>query len=245
MRLSLTDYILWLACFLIQLGVVLALFRRGLHKEYSYFYSYTILSLLGTVVLLCLVNSPFYFYAYWVIRFISAVISFAVLYEVFQHLFPPYRALRDASIVLFRCVVLFLVLTSSMWAINSIHPPTADSIFRAVLLADHSISLMQCGLVLFVLLFSAYLGLSRRHVWFGIALGFGLYASVHTLVMTAMFHQTIVEMRVLSRINSAAGVVAALVWLGYTVLASSRTVPATMRSQDLDSALKDARNSAR
>jgi hypothetical protein len=46
MHFSLADYILLLASPLFQVGVVVALFRRGLHKEYPYFYSYTILQVL-------------------------------------------------------------------------------------------------------------------------------------------------------------------------------------------------------
>jgi hypothetical protein len=243
MTLSLTDYILWLTCLPIQLGVVLALFRRGLHKEYPYFYSYMILSVLGTVVLWCVVNSPFYFYAYWVIRVIGAAVSFAVLYEVFQHIFRLCGALRGFSIMLFRSLALVLVLISGMLAITPFHPETGDSILTAVLLADRIVSLMQCGLALFLLLVGEYLGLSRHRVWFGIALGFGLYPSVRMFVVMGML-RLIVDQEVLNRINSAAGDVTALIWLAYTVL-PLRPAPATMRSNDWNPAQEDARDTAR
>ena len=45
---------------------------------------------------------------------------------------------------------------------------------------------MQCGLVFFLLLFSEYLGISRRSLLFGISLGFGLFAAINMLVATGM-----------------------------------------------------------
>ena len=45
---------------------------------------------------------------------------------------------------------------------------------------------MQCGLVFFMLLFSEYLGISRRSFLFGTSLGFGLFAAINMLVVTGM-----------------------------------------------------------
>jgi hypothetical protein len=243
MQFSLTDYVLWLASPIFQMGVLLALFRRGLYKEYPYFCNYTILQVLTVIFLLFVRNAPYlYYYGYWVINAVSVLISFAVLQEIFKDAFRPYEALRDLSVILFRWSVLVLVLVGGMWAITTNHSDQQDSVTAMILLADRSVRLMQCGLVFFLLLFSEYLGISRRHVLFGIALGFGLFASVHMLVATGMSHPGIIHTRVLNRINCAAYDVAALIWLGYTVLAPSRSSAlAAMRSQEWNSALEDAR----
>ena len=237
MHFDLADYILWLASPLLQVGVLVALFRRGLHKEYPYFYNYTILQVLNPVFLLCVQGSPsLYYYGYWSIMAISVVISSAVLYEIFKYAFRPYEALRYFSITLLRWSALVL-LVGGIWA-AILHSDQRDSINAAVLLAYRSVRLMQCGLGFFLLFFSGYLGISRRHILFGIALGFSLFASVSTLVATGMSHPSIVNALVLRRINCAAYDVAALIWLGYSVLAPSRTgTMAAMRSRDLNSAL--------
>src|SRR5271169_1449698 len=211
MQLSLIDYVLWLASPLFQLGVLAALFRRGLYREYPYFFNYTILQVLSIAFLLSVQHSPYlYFYGYWVSAAISVVISFAVLQEIFKDAFRPYEALRDLSVILFRWSLLVLVLVGGMWAITTIHADGRQPMPSMILLADRSVRLMQCGLVFFLLLFSEYLGISRRHVLFGIALGFGLFASVNMLVATGMSHPSIVHTSVLRRINCAAYDVAAL-----------------------------------
>jgi hypothetical protein len=239
MHFSLTDYILWLASALFQMGVLVALFRRGLHKKYPHFYNYTILQVLAGVFLLCVQGStPLYYYGYWVISAISVVISFAVLYEMFKDAFRPYEALRDFSVVLFRWSALVL-LVGGMWA-TTLHSDQPDSINAVVLLADRSVRLMQCGLGFFLLLFSKYLGISRRHVLFGIALGFGLFASVNMLAATSLSHPSILHVSTLRRIDLAAYDVAALIWLGYTALPSRSTALAAIRPQAWNSALQAA-----
>jgi hypothetical protein len=245
MQLSVSDYVFWLASPVFQLGVLWALFKRRLYRDYPYFFNYTILQVLTVAFLLCVRSSPYlYYYGYWVISTISLLISFAVLQEIFKDAFRPYEALRDLSVILFRWALLVLVLLGGMWAITASHSGSGglDPITTIIMQADRSVRLMQCGLVFFLLLFSEYLGISRRHVLFGIALGFGLFASVKMLVETGMPHRGFLHKAVLNRINMAAYDVAALVWLCYTALAPSRnTALAAMRSQDWNSALEDAR----
>jgi hypothetical protein len=243
MQLSLTDYVLWLASTFFQVGVLFALFRRGLHKEYPYFCNYTILQVVNTIFLLSVQRSQsLYYYGYWVSSALCVLISFAVLQEIFKEAFRPYEALRDLSGILFRWSILVLVLVGGMWAVTTIHSDGRDSITAVVLLADRCVRLMQCGLVFFLLLFSEYLGISRRHVLFGIALGFGLFASVHMLVATGMSHPSVLSEKILRRINCGAYDLAALIWLAYTALAPSRSASlASMRLPEWNSALADAR----
>ncbi len=242
MRFSLIDYLLWLPSALFQVGVVVSLLRRGLHREYPYFFNYTILQVLTVVLLLCVKRSPYlYYYGYWSITAISVIISFAVLQEIFKEAFRPYEALRDLSVILFRWSILVLLLVGGMWAINTVRSDQPDLINAVILLADRSVRLMQCGLVFFLLFFSEYLGISRRHVLFGIALGFGLYASVNMLTATGMSHSAFHGL-VLRRINCAAYDLAALLWLGYTALAPVRSSAlSAIRSPEWNSALEDAK----
>jgi len=244
MSFSLTDYSLWLASFFCQVGVVLALYKRGLYREYPYFFNYTILQVLQVTFLLCVQHYDYlYYYGYWSFAAINVVISFAVLQEIFKDAFRPYEALRDLSVILFRWSLLVLVLVGGMWAVNSHQSDQPDFINSLVLLADRSLRLMQCGLVFFLILFSEYLGISRRHLLFGIALGFGLFASVNMLVATGMSsHHSFLHGPALRRINMGAYDVAALVWLSYSLLAPSRSgARAAMRSPDWNSALEDVR----
>ena len=223
------------------------MFRRGLQREYPYFFYYTILS--GGELTFLLRRATFAFSVHllflWLlgIAALSVLISFAVLQEIFKEAFRPYEALRDLSVILFRWSALIVLLVGGMWAINTFHSADGRApLMNVILLADRSVRLMQCGLVFFLVLFSEYLGISRRHLLFGIALGFGLFASVNMLVATGMSHPSMVHASVLRRINMAAYDVAALIWLSYTMLAPSRSSAlAATRSPEWNSALEDAR----
>ncbi len=244
MHLHLIDYVLWFSASTIQLGVLVAMYKRGLHREYPYFFNYTLLQVVGDPILFVMNTRGYalYYFSYWLSAALSALVSFAVLYEIFQHAFRPYEALRDLGVILFRWSALVILLVAGMWAVTSGHPAQEGSITNAILLAERSVRLMQCGLVFFLLLFSEYLGISRRNLLFGIALGFGLFASVNMLVASGLSHPGVVHFIVLRWINSGAYNLSALIWLGYTALAPSRSgAQAARRSQEWNSALEDAR----
>jgi hypothetical protein len=220
MHLSLIDYILWFASPLLQVGVLVALFRRGLYREFPYFLTYIILQIGGiTFSLLTQRSVALYFYGYWPINVVSVVISLAILRKIFKQALRPYEDLHDLSAIFSRWLALVLVRSGCMWAVTSIHSDGHDSVRAGVLLAARSVRMMQCGLRFFVLLLSEYLGISRRHVLYGIALGFGLFTSVNVLMATGMSHPSAIHASVLWRLNLTACDLAALIWLVYTAFA--------------------------
>lgn len=244
MHLRLVDYVLWFVGPVMQFGVLVAMYRRGLHREYPYFFNYTVLQVLSEPILFVVQRHSYtmYYWGYYVSVALSALISFAVIQEIFRDAFRPYEALRDLSTILFRWSALLVLLIGVMWYITSAQSSGVDALTNGILMVQRSVRMMQCGLVFFLVLFSEYLGISRRHVLFGIALGFGLFASVNMLYATALAHGPFVRVSILRPINSAAYDIAVLIWLGYTVLAPSRsTALAAMRSQEWNSALEDAR----
>jgi hypothetical protein len=247
MHLRLVDYVLWLASPILQIGVVFAMLRRSLHRDYPFFLNYTILAIIAEPILFVIHGQSYtvYYYAYYVNYGLSIVLSFFVLQEIFETAFRPYEALRDLSVILFRWSALVVLLVGVMWAINAAHKPVNGSISDTILLADRSVRLMQCGLVFFLLLFSEYLGISRRSLLFGISLGFGFFAAVNMLVATGASNRGVVSQTTLSEINSAAYLFAVIIWLGYTLAAepsrSKLQEKVAVRSADWNSALEDAR----
>jgi len=250
MHLRLVDYVLWFAAPLLQAGVLVCMFRRGLQRDYPFFFNYTVLQVISVPVL-AIVNAysyAFYYYAYYVNLGLSLLLAFAVLQEIFKVAFRPYEALRDLGVILFRWAALVVFLVGVMWAINAAHKPENGVVQDIFLLADRSLRLMQCGLVFFLLLFSEYLGIPHRSLLFGISLGFGWFAAVNMLVFTGLSHRGIVRRATLSQLNSAAYLVAVITWLGYTMAAApseSKVAAALLlRSKDWNSALQDARVTA-
>ena len=247
MHLRLTDYVLWAAAPLLQVGVLTTMLRRGLHRNYPYFLNYTILAIISEPVLAFLFPRSYtaYYYAYYVNLALSVILSFAVLHEIFRDAFKPYEALRDLGTILFRWSALVILLVGVMWAINAGHSADNGKLTEVIVLASRSIRLMQCGLVFFLLLFSEYLGLPRRSFVFGVSLGFGLFAALDMLVLTGASHRGILSQAALRQINSAAYLMAVLIWFGYTLAAepveSTVAEQSLLRSKDWNSALEDAR----
>ena len=217
--------------------------RRGLQRDYPYFFNYIILQVVTFSFLFpaYFFSYTIYFYGYWVSIALSSLVSFAVLQEIFKDAFRPYEALQDLSVILFRWSALIVLLVAGMWAITTTHSSQFEAVTNTIFLIERSVRLMQCGLVFFLLLFSEYLGISRRHYLFGVAVGFGVYASLNMLVATGMAHPSIVPVMVMRWINSASYDLAVFIWLGYALLSEpSRRGKQLMRAKDLDNALQDA-----
>ena len=211
------DYILWLAAPFLQAGVLVMLLRRGLCKKYPYFSAYIVLQIVGFgLLLIAQHSSATYAYGYWALNGLSIFISLAIFWEIFRDVFRPYEALGNFSTLLFGWFASMFVLLGCMWALTS--TPTESSsanIFGE--LANRSIRLMQCGLGFFVLLVGKYLGVSRRHILYGIALGFGLFTSTNIL----MSRPTVAPASFYWRINVAACDLAVLIWLLYAALGTN------------------------
>ena len=245
MHLRPIDYVFWFAAPLLQAGVLVCMFRRALHRDYPFFFNYTLLQVVSVPALAIIYHYSYkaYYYGYFVNVGLSILLSFAVLQEIFKDAFRPYEALRDLGVILFRWSALVVFLVGVMWAINASYRPENGVVQDTFLLAERSLRLMQCGLVFFMLLFSEYLGIPHRSFLFGITLGFGFFAAVNMLVVTGASHHGILKHAALSQINSAAYLMTVMIWFGYTLAASpsSSKVTEAVRSKHWNSALQDAR----
>ncbi len=242
---SLSSQVLWFSAQVLQLGVLVCMYRRRIQDYYPAFFYYIILQVLSDPFLTLVQGRwPYtYYYSCWITNGLSVGLSFFVVQEVFRDAFRPFEALRDLSTILFRWSALVLLLVAGMSAVTATsHNP--DAITSTILLVDRNVRVMLCGLVFFLLMFSEYLGISRRHLLFGVAVGFGFFSAIHMLVVTAASHPTILHRSTLSAINSGAYVVACLIWLGYIAspktLLAGQTV-AEAQPADWNEALEDAR----
>ncbi len=238
--------LLWFSAQILQLGVLVCMYRRRIHEYYPAFFYYIIVQVLSDPFLtLAKPRWPFtYYFGYWSIASLSVVLSFYVLQEVFRDAFRPFEALRDLSTILFRWAALVLLLVAGMSAITAANSNNPDVITSTILMVDRNVRVMLCGLVFFLLMFSEYLGISRRHVMFGVAVGFGFFSAIHMLFATAVAHPTVLHRSTLTAINSGGYVIACMIWLGYmaypkTLLAGEAVSEA--RPKDWNEALEEAR----
>jgi hypothetical protein len=154
-----------------------------------------------------------YFYAYWISAAISLAIGFKVIHEIFLDVFRPYHTLKDLGTVLFKWAALVMLLVAMVVAAAS--PGGTDTpLAQGVIIGQRCVRVIQCGLILFLLVFSKYLGVSWRQHSFGIALGFGGFASVE-LIGLALFSGGLVRPPALSLINTTAYSFAVVIWIAY------------------------------
>jgi len=212
----LLQYALWMGGWSFSLAVVVIMVRRKLRLEFPFFFAYALFQVISVPVHFALYQRGVYadyFYAYWTSSAIGIGLGLAVLYEVFQHSFRPYAALRGLGSMLFRWATLVLLLVGLITALTSTGGPSP--LITGILSLERSIRMMQCGLLLLLLLFSPRLGISWRSHVFGITAGFGGYAAVVLTLITMRSHLNFPGDPAYSLINSLAYTLAAATWLGY------------------------------
>src|SRR5258708_2164780 len=87
---------------------------------------------------------------------------------------------------------------------------------HAITTLQRSVRIVQVGLILFMLLFSSFLGVSRKQFSFGISLGFGLFAGVELMLM-ALNSGGFVRPGNLNLINMVTYIIAILIWLCFSL----------------------------
>jgi hypothetical protein len=219
---------LWIAHPILQLVVGVAMFRRKLYRSFPIFFSYICFQILAFAVLFPMrLRASYieYFFTYWACAAINLVLGFMVIYEIFLDVFRPYRTLKDLGSVLFKWAALVMSLVGFVVAASS---PLGDQgpIVQAVMTVTRCVRVAQVGLILFLLVFSRYLGVSWKQHSFGLSMGLGLSAGVE--LGTLAFHVSgHASQSTADSINLVVYNVAILIWLGYALAKSAARQPGT------------------
>jgi len=226
----LVYYTLWFAHPVLQAALVGILLWRKLYRTFPIFFSYVAFQIFVFAVLFPLHSERFYtifYYASWGTTAVSVILGFFVIHELFQDVFRPYHTLRDLGSVLFKWAALVMLLVAGVVAASTASA-TEEPLRTGILTLQRSVRVVQCGLILFLLVFSRYLGTNWRQKSFGIALGFGAFASVELALVAINAATDNVFNKVLSNFtNMAVYNISILVWIGYMFAKSPAREPAT------------------
>jgi hypothetical protein len=179
---SLLWHYLWVApCVLLALLAFL-MSRRGLHREFPAFFSYTVFEAVGGGILYVTdiipsVSATTYWWMYLSFLILEAFIKLVVIGEVFTHLLRQYPSLGRMAKAFIVGVGAVLVFTATIIAAYA--TPTAFWLISATRILSRSISVVQCGLILFLFVFASHFHLRWERRVFGITLGFGIAAAVY------------------------------------------------------------------
>lgn len=214
------DLVLWCATPVLQAAVVVAVWRRKLHKQFPVFFTYLLCQIAIFATIFPLRHKyEWFFWVYWAgAAPINAVLCFKIIHEIFLDVFRPYHTLKDLGTVIFKWAGFVMLLVAVVVAFST--SSDRGPIMHAVTTLQRSIRLVQFGLVLFLILFSRFLGVSRRQFSFGIALGFGAFAGVELLLL-ALQSGGLVHSEVFNHANLAFYNLIVMVWFSYAVMPSA------------------------
>jgi hypothetical protein len=213
-----SQLLLWVLQPVFEATVAWVMFRRKLHKDFPAFFSFQIAQIVIFFIEFSVhrwAGYSAYFYTFWALSAVRLGFAFKIIHEVFLDVFRPYHALKDLGSALFKWASVVMLLVSIV--LVSLRPGWQDPLAETVLVIQRGVRTVQCGMFFFLLAFCKSLGISRRSLSFGIALGCGLFASTE-LVSLALFSGQHVGSTLVNASRMAGYNVALLLWLGYCFL---------------------------
>ena len=218
-KLKFAYYGLWMLHPLLQTAITLFMIRRGLIKTFRFFFAYLISQLLSFAIVFPAYVWGSYsamFYLYWATSAISVTCGFLVIHEIFVDVFRQFHTLRDLGTVLFKWAGLVMLLVAAVVSISTNSSQTLPWM-QAIITSERCVRMIQVGMVMFLLFFAQYLGVSRKQYSFGIALGFGSFAAMELILISSWVGNHLSETWV-SVINMIAYNSSLVLWLGYVAV---------------------------
>ncbi|MGA9980804.1 MAG: hypothetical protein WBQ08_19445 [Candidatus Sulfotelmatobacter sp.] len=220
-KIRIIYYALWIAHPVLQAGIAMVMWQRGLHRKFKFFFAYILTQILiFTLIFPSFVRHNYWalFYLYWFSNAVSAVLGFQVIHEVFLDVFRPFHTLRDLGTVLFRWAALVMLMAAGVVAVSSDSKEILPWM-SAIITSQRCVRFVQVGIVLMLLIFARYLGVSRKQQSFGIALGFGSFALVELGLLASWVGGHLGNLSA-SLVNMSAYNASLLIWCAYVLVKS-------------------------
>src|SRR5208282_5850235 len=176
----------------VLLGVLVAIVcKRRLYREFPCFLAYVAYQIAEFMVLFTVywfaprsvagVTADIYAYAWRAMLLFNIALRFGVIDEVCKDLFRESQSLKVAARRLLLCVTSLLLGVSVLLAV---YAPGDMSVrwLAGVLDVNRGAAMVQSGLLLSLLLFSRFLGVTWRRHAFGIALGLAVLTSAYLAI---------------------------------------------------------------
>ena len=210
------TYVSWLVGPVLQITLLSFMIQRKLHVVFPRFFSYIVLQTVksGILFLIYRYYHETYFDAYWSGNAISVLLAVTVMDEILHNLLKQYGGLQSLTSIIFRWACGLLLLLSIVNTFSS-QQGNADRVVSAVLAFDRSVRVMQCGLFFLLMILCRVLRNCWRQQVFGIALGFGIFASIELMLVSIVMHFGDAPVAILSLVKSAAYNGVTLLWIIY------------------------------
>jgi hypothetical protein len=219
---SLLWHYLWIGPHALLALLALVMWRRGLHREFPAFFCYAIFESVGEGVIYAIDVTPtasarLYWLSYLSFLIVEVFIKLVVIGEVFTHLLRRYPSLGEFGKTLISGVGIVLVFTATIIAAYA--SPTPFWLISATRILGRSLSVVQCGLILFLFVFASHFNLRWGRPIFGITVGFWIVSALdlaYWALMTGwLFGQ---KTYLLDFLNMATYQVCVLIWFYFLLV---------------------------
>ena len=218
---ALVALFLWISTNALLGVLALVLCKRGLYRDFPCFFAYVLCEIAEFILMSTLyfrATANQYALAYYSTLTLSLILRFGVIDEVSKDLFRQSTLLKGSARQSMQYVAGFLLVLGVLLAV---YAPAENSVkwIAGMSSINRGAALVQCGLLLSILIFSRFLGLSWRRPTFGIALGLGILTSVD-LAIRAVFSEFTrgVGSPYMDLLITGTYLVCVLVWIGYSLL---------------------------
>ncbi len=230
------SFFLWISPNVLLGVLAVILGKRRLYREFPCFFAYVLYEIVGFILLFTLysvpsVNGNQYAYAYYATLMISVVLRFGVIDEVSKDLFREFHLLRTAARRTLQGVTGLLL---GMGILLALYVPGDNNArwIAGASVVNRGAAMVQCGLLLCLLLFSRFLGVSWRRPAFGITLGLGVLSSVDLAAYAVRGETTKVWVPYLNLLITGTYLVCVSIWIRYLRPPEAKPVSLTVVPDD-------------
>jgi hypothetical protein len=211
---SITQYAIWVLSPVLLLAIAYIMHRTHQSRSFPAFQLYLLWVAFISYLNFALQEfSPnIQFYSYWITQAVSIGLSFVVLYEVFRNVLTEGTLpINKSNFVLINGILLLVAAAIAL----CLQGRDGNKFMYTILVLSRTARIVQVGLMLVLIALSLSFGFYWSSQAFGIALGFGFYASIelvnHTVraLLGPVGHQVWAWVSVLSYQCAAA------IWIVY------------------------------
>jgi uncharacterized membrane protein len=234
---------LWVAPQILQAGLAVLLWRRGIHRHFPVFFAYLVFEAIEQLTLygmdiLPSVSVTTWWFACCIGLVLEGFIRLAVMGELFFHLLRSRPAIAKVGGRLITGTGAILVLLATLAAAYAPVDNQQFAIGYRAHLLQQTLYMIECGLILFLFVFAACFRLTWDRGTLGIGLGRGISSSVHLATWAVMANGGLPHKSyLLDFLNMATYHVCVLIWFYYLLVpqkaATTSTVPLPENNLDL------------
>jgi hypothetical protein len=168
------------------LALLAVLTARRAYRRFPFFFSYALFAVLADLGrFYTRHHDDLYFNVYWATEIGYSLLGILVLYEIYRTVF---RNLTDIRWVRRTFPVTISIAAILVAARSYLFPSQMPNfLMTCIVTAELAVRLLQVSIFVLLVFLVYFFGLRWRHHAFGIALGFGLYATV-ALISTSKFY---------------------------------------------------------